>query len=259
MVPLPVASDFAALNAKLQDGCIKRQQARLRGETETIAQRMQRDTAALMALPHCAFDACHKVSTRVSSLSLVRYRSNDYSVPTEYGHREVLVKGYVDRVEICLNGDIIASHARSYDREAFIYNPLHYLALLEQKPRALEQAAPLQDWVLPDVFDRLRRVLEARMQTRGRREYIQMLRLLEHFNMAQVEHAIKQAIGLGAIGFDAVKHLILCAIERRPAKLDLTLYPYLPSANVGTTEPRAYLGLLRRPHAASQPVTGGAR
>jgi len=113
--------------------------------------------------------------------------------------------------------------------------------------------------VLPDVFDRLRRVLEARMQTRGRREYIQVLRLLEHFSLTQVEHAIKQAIGLGAVGFDAVKHLILCAIEQRPAKLDLTLYPYLPSANVGSTEPRAYLGLLHRPRANQQPTAEGAR
>lgn len=113
MVPLPVANDFAALNAKLADGCIKRQKAKLRGQTETIAERMKRDTAALMPLP-APYDPCHKVATRVSSLSLVRYRSNDYSVPTEYGHREVLVKGYVDRVEICINGDIIARHARSY-------------------------------------------------------------------------------------------------------------------------------------------------
>lgn len=179
MVPRPVASDFNALNAKLLDGCIKRQQAKLRGQTETIAERMKRDTAALMVLPAVAFDACHKISTRVSSLSLVRYRSNDYSVPTQYGHREVLVKGYVDRVDICSGADIIARHARSYGRKEFVYNPLHYLALLEQKPRALDQAAPLQNWTLPEVFDRLRRLLEIRMERRGRKEYIQVLRLLE--------------------------------------------------------------------------------
>ena len=252
MVPRPMAADFNALNAKLLDGCIKRQQAKLRGQTETIAERMKRDTAALMALPAVAFDACHKISTRVSSLSLVRYRSNDYSVPTQYGHREVLVKGYVDRVDICLGTDIIARHVRSYSREEFIYNPLHYLALLEQKPRALDQAAPLQDWVLPEVFDRLRRLLEIRMERRGRKEYIQVLRLLENFNATQVEQAIKQALGFGTISFDAIKHLILCAIERRPAKLDLTLYPYLPRACVKSTETRSYLSLLAK---ADQKVT----
>jgi hypothetical protein len=30
-----------------------------------------------------------------SSLSLVRYQRNDYSVPTSFGHREVIVSGYV--------------------------------------------------------------------------------------------------------------------------------------------------------------------
>ena len=170
----------------------------------------------------------------------------------------MLVKGYVNHIDICMGADTIARHARSYGREEFIYNPLHYLALLEQKPRALDQAAPLQDWVLPETFDRLRRVLEARMERRGRKEYIQVLRLLENFSMAQVEHAIKQALSLGAMGFDAIKHLILCAIERRPAKLDLTLYPYLPSASVGSTEPRAYLSLLQMPQASRQPALWGA-
>ena len=258
MVPLPIADDFDTLNAKLLNGCIKRQQAKLRGQTETIAERMNRDTAALMALPAVAFDACHKISTRASSLSLVRYRTNDYSVPTQYGHREVLVKGYVDHIDICLGADKIARHVRSYGREEFIYNPLHYLALLEQKPRALDQAAPLQDWVLPETFDRLRRLLEIRMERRGRKEYIQILRLLENFSMAQVEQAIKQAMGLGAVGFDAIKHLILRAIEQRPAKLDLTFYPYLSNTNVESTEPRSYLSLLQMPKANQQSAFGGS-
>jgi hypothetical protein len=47
-----------------------------------------------------------------------------------------------------------------------------------------------------------------------------------------------------AIGFDAVKHLVLCRIERRPLRLDLTVYPYLPRAIVATTSPRTYMDLL---------------
>ncbi|MGV0821238.1 IS21 family transposase, partial [Martelella sp. AMO21009] len=56
--------------------------------------------------------------------------------------------------------------------------------------------------------------------------------------------AVKQAIHLGAIGFDAVKHLILCRVERRPPRLDLSIYPYLPRATVETTSAKAYMGLL---------------
>ena len=76
--------------------------------------------------------------------------------------------------------------------------------------------------------------------------------------MAQVEQAIKQAMGLCAVGFDAIKHLILCAIERRPAKLDLTFYPYLSNTNVESTEPRSYLSLLQIPKANQQPAFGGS-
>ena len=46
------------------------------------------------------------------------------------------------------------------------------------------------------------------------------------------------------ISFDAVKHLVLCRIERRPPRLDLKIYPYLPRATVATTSARAYLSLL---------------
>ena len=74
-------------------------------------------------------------------MSLVRYCSNDYSVPTEYGHRPVLIKGYVDEVVICAGNEEIARHRRSYGREELIFHPLHYLVLLEHKTGALEQAA----------------------------------------------------------------------------------------------------------------------
>ena len=68
-----------------------------------------------------------KKPSRVSSLSLVRYRGTDYSVPTAYGHREVLIRGYVTEVVICCGAEIIARHPRSYEREDFVFNPLHYL------------------------------------------------------------------------------------------------------------------------------------
>jgi transposase len=259
MTPLPVATSFEALNVMFEDACRKRQRAILRGETTSIHDRMQADLAAFMPLPVAPYDACHKVTTRVTSLSLVRYRNNDYSVPTRFGHREVLVKGYVDRVEIACADEIIAVHNRSYETADFIYNPLHYLALLEHKTRALDQAAPLEGWHLAECVHRLRRLLELRNGTQklghpGRREFIQVLRLMETFHQHQVEQAISEALSLGAISFDAVKMLLLARLENRPARLDLTFYPYLPSATVKTTDPRAYLGLVGSDAPSALPI-----
>jgi hypothetical protein len=124
------------------------------------------------------------------------------------------------------------------------FDPLHYLALLEQKTNALDQAAPLMGWELPEEFTQLRRLLEARLSKRGKREYVQVLRLLETFSMAEVTKAVEDTLRLRAISFDAVKHLLLCRIEQRPPRLDLENYPHLPVAQVATTAAADYLALL---------------
>ncbi len=107
-------------------------------------------------------------------------RSRRRPSPEAYqAHKKVTIKGYVDRVEIALGAEIVARHRRSYVRGDVVYDPLHYLSLLEKKPGALDQAAPLRGWKLDPAFDTLRRLLEARFGPRGKRDYIQTLRLLE--------------------------------------------------------------------------------
>jgi transposase len=244
LVPVPQIESLAALNAQLEVRCRERQGARLRGQEESIGARLVRDRAAMLPLPATPYEACERRSARVSSLSLVRYHGNDYSVPVAYGHREVLVRGYVEEVVIACGAAVIARHRRSYEREDVLLEPLHYLPLLERKTGALDQAAPLAGWALPEPFLALRRLLEARLGKAGRREWVQVLRLLEVFRPEEVEAGVSEALQLGAIGFDAVKHLVLCRIERRPPRLDLEVYPYLPRAQVATTSARAYLELL---------------
>jgi hypothetical protein len=244
MVPIPHFNSGDEWNAHLEAECRKRRQRRLRGHSETIGGRFERDRVAMLPLPVSPYEACEKISARVNSLSLVRYRANDYSVPTQYGHRQVWVKGYVHEAVITCGSDVIARHERSYEREAVVFDPLHYLALIEQKTRALDQAAPLAGWQLPECFATLRRLLEARLKKHGSREYVQVLRLMETFTLAEVTHAVEDALQMGTISFDAVKHLLLCRIERRPPRLDMQNYPHLPLARVRTTQASDYMSLL---------------
>jgi transposase len=179
MVPKPQFASFDDLNAHLAEQCRERTGDKLRAHKGTIGERFEADADRLQPLPVVPYDACDKQSVRVSSLSLVRYRGNDYSVPTAFGHQEVLVLGYVHEVVIACGTDVIARHIRSWEKEDYIYDPLHYLALIEQKTNALDQAAPLADWKLPEAFLILRRLMEARMGKKGKREFVQVLRLLE--------------------------------------------------------------------------------
>jgi transposase len=240
LTPIPSAPDFATLNAKLEERCRARQLETSGRNSETIGEKLKADLAAFRDPPVGAFEACDTRIARVSSISLVRYRGNDYSVPTAFGHRGVVVKGFVDAVVICHGTDIIARHTRSYEDADLVFDPLHYLALLETKPGALDQAAPLQGWALPAPFAELRRLLEARMPKGGKREYIQTLRLLENFALDVVAQAIEQAIALRAISYDAVKLLVLAKIERRPAALNLAHYPHIPAMAVKMTKAADY-------------------
>ena len=86
-------------------------------------------------LPAAPFEACDLQSGQVTSTSVVRYRGNDYSVSVAYGHREVWIKGFVDRV-------VIADHPRSYNTGDMVFNPVQYLRLIERKIMAFDQAAP---------------------------------------------------------------------------------------------------------------------
>lgn len=111
---------------------------------------------------------------------------------------------------------------------------------MEQKTNALDQAAPLAGWELPEEITRLRRLLEARQGKRGKREYVQILRLLEIFPLDLVQRAAADAYQWQAISFDAVKHLLLCHLEQKLPRLDLKNYPHLPTANVAMTLAQDY-------------------
>ena len=232
-VPVPRVASGDAVNLDVANKCRARRGRRFRRHTETIGERFARDRQALFPLPPVPYDACAQRSTRVTSLALVRDRRNDYSGPTASGHRAVVVKGDVDEVVIVWGREEGARHRRSYDRDVLIFEPRHDVALLERKTGALDQAAPLVGWALPEEFLRRRRRLEARGGKPGPREYVQVLRLLEDFRLAHVRGAVRDALTLGVIGFDAVKHLTLCRIDHRPPQLDLAQYPHLPAATRG--------------------------
>ncbi len=83
-------------------------------------------------------------------------------------------------------------------------------------------------WELPEEFGVLRRLLESRMGRRGKREFVQVLRLMENFRREEVHEAVRDALRFRAVSFDTVKHLVMCRVEigRRDWTLNCTpTYP----------------------------------
>lgn len=243
MVPLPVFPSWGAFNAHLEERCRADLARQLWGKSETKAERLEVDREALLPLPRESFEARRVAQTRANSLSLVRFDRNDYSVPVAYAHHELTVKGGIEEVQIAEQAQLVAVHKRVWAREQVSFDPLHYLALLERKPGAFDVARPLADWRLPDCFALLRRRLEASLGQRGTREYVKVLRLLEHASLAELAKAVMAALAIGATSSDAIA-LILCQRAERAATLfALDGHPHLQAFRIEPPDLRAYAAL----------------
>jgi hypothetical protein len=84
----------------------------------------------------------------VDKFQTIAFDNNRYSVPCRFAFEMVMVKGYVDKVVIVANGQIVASHERSFKKQTMILDPIHYLATLGKKPGALDHSPVFRDWKL---------------------------------------------------------------------------------------------------------------
>jgi len=242
LVPVPQVRCLESLNETLWEQCYGDMDRRPRGKKYSTAALLEEDSKHFLGLPQTPFDACRKRSTTASSLSLVRFDCNDYSVPVRYAHHPVVAKGYTDRLEIFYQGERIAEHERSWEKEGVLFNPLHYLALLERKPGALDFARPLEGWQLPDCFEVLRRRLESEEKHRGEgtREYIRVLRLLEKQTMADLRAAVEKALGVGALCRDAIAQFLIPQEDWSQTTFRLDGREHLRRVRVAETQVSAY-------------------
>ncbi len=218
LVPVPVTDDLARLNELLEQSCQTDLDRQLRGKLGPKTQLLEEEQAVMLPLPKQSFEARRIVPGQASSLSLVRFDNNDYSVPTAFAHREITIVAGVDEVRLIAADRLVAKHRRDWGKEHVVYNPLHYLALLERKPGGLDFAKPLEGWNLPECFGVLRRRLEAEREGEGTREFVKVLLLLEHADPGELGKAIDYALDIGTTEADAVR-LILEHRREQPVKL----------------------------------------
>ena len=243
-VPVPQVGDLEEFNGRLIERCREDLSRTLRGQKAPKAALLSEDQAAFLPLPQVPLDACRKIPARASSLSLVRFDTNDYSVPTAYAHHDLLVKGYVDRVEVCCADQMIAWHERCWGREQVVLEPVHYLALLERKPGALDYGRPFADWELPECFAVLRARLEQQWGGEGTREFIRVLQLLAHHSPADLARAIERGLRHGALIRDAIAQFLIPQEDWRGRTFCLDGREHLRQVQVAQTEVAAYAALM---------------
>jgi len=244
MVPVPQVKDYEELNRLLRDCCQSDLNRILRGKRSlTKQQLLAGDRIAGIALPDDKFDYRKSTSTFASSESLVRYDTNDYSVPVSSAHHQTTIKASVSLIEVYWQDTLIAKHRRCWDRERQIFDPMHYLELLEHKPGSLDHARPLEEWHLPDCFNTYRRCLEIHRDN-GTKEYIQILLLLNKYSVRQIHRAINKALNYRIYCYDAILQFLLTTEDYAFTTFSLAGREHLRSVAVHKTNVSAYSSLV---------------
>ena len=250
LVPIPSSESFEALNVYLDRRCLERMDATAPGTLRRPSGSGWSGTwTPCCPCRHAPYDACEKQAG-----------PGEFPVPGPVQDQRLLSAGglraqrrrscggYVDRGgrQLWLGGHRQASPLLR-ERRLRLSTPSITCRCWSGRPAPWTRPRRCKGWELPEDFGvLLRRLLESRMGRRGKREYVQVLRLLETFSQQEVaDAAIRDAIRLGASSFDAVKHSGACAGSRDGLRrLDLDLYPYLPRVRVGTTSAKDYMSLL---------------
>lgn len=233
---VPSFADYDELNTYLLAECQKADQRTVHGQTQAVHEAWQTEQENLRTLAKHDFACCASREVKVNKYSQVTFETNRYSVPTDQAYPSVTLRAYPFRVEILHQDRILTTHARCYEREQDISDPLHYLPLLEQRPGAFEHARPMrqlrQDW--DPVYDKLLPHLQQRLSgTRAIREFVRILSLHRQYPAAAVTAAVKQALVCGSAHLDNVTLCLhqMLSPETLPPQLDLSAQPVL--AQVG--------------------------
>ena len=190
------------------------------------------------------FEARRVTQRTVDSQSLVRFDDNEYSVPVQYAQRQLTVVSTVSEVRLVFADRLVAQHPRCWERERTFFEPIHYLALLERKPGSLDYARPLEKWSLPECWSLLRRRLEAHDSKHGTRSYIQVLRLLEKFELPQLTAAVEYGLDIDVIDAASIRTIVEHRADQPVELFPLAGRPHLAHVRVETTNVSSYQSLL---------------
>ena len=245
--PVLEASDWQDLNAKLLARCQHDDHRIVQGQSQSIQAAWGEEAARLLGLPAHHANCCASHEVTPNGYGQVMFETNRYSVPSERVRTHLTLKAYPFRVEVLDGTTVLARHARCYGREQDVIEPMHYLYLLERSPGAFEQAKPMRQmrasW--PAVYEQV--LARMRHDDRGGiREFVRVLRLLSQVSMAELEHALQQALELNTLSCAAVQLLLHQerAQHSAPSLLDLAAYPKLRDIQPAATDLSRYQQLL---------------
>lgn len=236
--PLVKVESLDELNLQLQATCVAwaKKTHHPEQKEKTVFEVYEQERSTL--LPYRGdFENYQAQEDVVSPYSFVRYATNCYSAECAYVGQVVQVRIDAKQIVILHQDKVIGSHARCFGRNQRIYDPWHYVPLLERKPGALRNGAPFKKWVLPSALKKVREKLSS--YSDGDKQFIRiLLQVIEH-GLSKVEHACALALSQGGCN-DTLVLRYLKPSEPPERSLSLWALSFPPTADCQTYN-HAYL------------------
>jgi len=192
---------------------------------KTVAQVFAEEKGKLLVLPVSPFDGYQESVIRVSPQLLISFDRNRYSVDAMAVGKTVSLRAYADRIVMVLDGVVVGRHQRQFGRDKVVYDPWHYLAVLERKPGALRDGAPFKQWALPEAMVEVRNILAGRAG--GDRQFVSILSVVSRYGLESVAAACAQVVADKTISSDVILS-ILSRTHEEPSPEPLPLSAQLP-------------------------------
>jgi hypothetical protein len=217
---------LTALNAYLYASCIKLAD-KLHPEFKEISiSESFKQEQRYLQMPMQPFNARIDKITSVNSTCQIQHDTNRYSVPSKYAGKLVTLLIYVKCIKIVHDNIIIAEYERSFDRHRSIFDPFHYVPLLQRKPGALRNGTPFKDWQLPEVLEILKQRYLA--QVGGDKEFIKLLMLVVTHDLESVVCACELAVEGKTYQLAAITNILYrLTDDDRYESIDVQQYPIL--------------------------------
>jgi len=235
MVPVPKAENLEDLNRMLLQECQAYGDHRISGKDSSVNKLYEQEKHHLLGLPDIEFSNIQTTNGKSDKYSTVIIDKNRYSVPKEYAYLKIRAVLKVDRVDLYYGNKKIADHTRLYNVNQWSLDPTHYLELIGQRPRAFASARPIKQWrkTWPSSYEQLfDRFCASKGETKGTKDFIQVLLLHKKYNPKDIQVAIENALKANVSCSNAVFQILMNSLEQPISFSSLPNWRILPTPDV---------------------------
>lgn len=210
--PRRKAKDLRTLNEALLGECVAWAKSHRHPELKdkTVWAVFEAERPTLLPIPR-PFDGYAERAVRVSATALVCFDRNRYSVSCAAVGQIVQLRAYADRVVVMHEGQCIGEHQRCFQRDQMLFDPWHYLPVLQRKPGALRNGAPFKHWDLPRALQRTWQALKRFPD--WDRQFVDILASVPVYGLEAVATACDQALLSGSVSRDVVLNLLSRSVQ----------------------------------------------